>query len=55
VTSHVIGTALMLESTRTSSHVIGAAILIAGAAWLIPAGIYAFRELLRMARGKEIK
>jgi hypothetical protein len=31
---------------------IGAALLMAGAAWLIPAGIYAFRELLRMARTK---
>jgi hypothetical protein len=35
-----------------SERAIGIIIIVAGCAWLIPAGIYAFRELLRMARGK---
>jgi hypothetical protein len=31
-----------------TSHTIGAALVVAGVAWLIPAGIYAFCSLLRM-------
>lgn len=33
-----------------SEHFIGWALILASVAWLIPAGIYAFRELLRMIR-----
>jgi hypothetical protein len=33
-----------------SGHAIGTALIVAGAAWLIPAGVHAFRELIRMTR-----
>jgi hypothetical protein len=33
-----------------SEQVIGTVIIVIGCAWLIPAGIYAFRELVRMTR-----
>jgi len=38
-----------------SGHAIGTALIVAGCAWLIPAGILAFRELLRMTRPRPKK